>query len=150
MSTTKPPTIVSPPAVQSGTAPTRRSTAMVRAGYVISALVALFLLFDAVIHILQIDPVVDSFTELGFPLGTAVGIGVLELVCLVLYVIPRTSVLGAVLLTGYLGGAVAAQVRIDAPLFSTLLFPVYVGMLVWVGLYLRDSRLRALVPLRSH
>jgi hypothetical protein len=72
-------------------------------------------------------------------------IGVLELVCLALYAVPRTSVIGAVLLTGYLGGAFCAQLRIDAPLWSTLLFPVYVGALVWAGLYLRDQRVRDLV-----
>jgi len=79
---------------------------------------------------------------------SAVWIGVVELVCLALYLIPRTSVLGAILLTGYLGGAVAAQVRIEAPVFSTLLFPVYTGALLWVGLYLRDADLRELVPPR--
>ncbi|MGI8954304.1 MAG: DoxX family protein, partial [Nocardioidaceae bacterium] len=81
-------------------------------------------------------------------MDSAVWIGVVELVCLALYLIPRTSVLGAILLTGYLGGAVAAQVRIEAPVFSTLLFPVYTGVLLWVGLYLRDADLRELVPLR--
>lgn len=120
-----------------------------RVGYVISALTAAFLLFDGIIHVLRIDAVDEASRELGFPLKAAVGIGILELVCLALYVLPRTSVLGAVLLTGYLGGAVAAQARIEAPLFSTLLFPVYIGVLVWVGLYLRDARLRALVPLRG-
>ncbi len=124
------------------------STWTLRAGYVISALTALFLLFDGVIHVLAVDPVVDSMRALGFPASAAVGIGVLELLCLTLYVVPRTSVLGAILLTGYLGGAVSAQLRIEAPLFSTLLFPVYTGVLLWLGLYLRDSQLRALVPLR--
>ena len=129
--------------------PTRRSPVpTVRVGQVISGLIAAFLLFDAVIHIVKIDPVVDSFRTLGFPIGTAVAIGVIELICVALYVVPRTSVLGAILLTGYLGGAVSAQLRVEAPLFSTLLFPVYVGVLVWAGLYLRDSELRALVPLR--
>jgi hypothetical protein len=79
---------------------------------------------------------------LGFDQGAAVGIGLLELACVALYLVPRTAVLGAVLLTGYLGGAVAAQLRIDAPLFSTLLFPVYVGVALWVALWLRDARVR--------
>ncbi|MET0692984.1 MAG: DoxX family protein [Propionibacteriaceae bacterium] len=119
-----------------------------RVGLVLTALVGLFLAFDVVVHLLRIDAVVDSFAKLGFPLSVAIPIGLLELVCLVLYLVPRTSVLGAILLTGYLGGAMSAQVRIDAPLVSTLLFPVYVGIVVWAGLYLRQPRLRALVPLR--
>lgn len=126
----------------------RDNKVAVRVGQALTGLTALFLLFDAVIHILRIEAVVESFQALGFPLSTAVAIGVLELVCLVLYVVPRTSVLGAILLTGYLGGAVAAQVRIEAPLFSTLLFPVYTGVFLWAGLYLRDAKLRELVPLR--
>jgi hypothetical protein len=79
----------------------------------------------------------------------ASGLGLLELVCLVLYVVPRTAVLGAILLTGYLGGATAAQVRIGAPLFTRVLFPVYVGVLVWGGLFLREDRLRTLIPLQG-
>ena len=82
---------------------------------------------------------------MGFPAWTVPVIGATLLVCLVLYLVPRTAVLGAVLLTGYLGGAVCAQLRIEAPLFSTLLFPVYIGVLVWLGLYLRSAALRALV-----
>jgi len=114
-----------------------------------SALAALFLLSDSVIHMMVIAPVVESFAELGFPVSLSLGIGILELVCIVLYLFPRTSVLGAILLTGYLGGAVAAQVRIGSPLFSHTLFPVYVGLLIWGGLFLREDRLRALIPLRS-
>jgi hypothetical protein len=109
---------------------------------------SLFLLFDAVVHIVRSKPVVDSFAALGYPVSVAVGIGILELGCLTLYVIPRTSLLGALLLTGYLGGAVSAQLRIDAPLFSTLLFPVYVGVALWAGLYLRKPALRSLVASR--
>lgn len=127
----------------------RSPTTLTRIGQVISGLTALFLLFDAVIHVLKIQVVVDSFEKLGFPQGAAVGIGVLELICLALYVYRPTSVLGAILLTGYLGGAVSAQLRIEAPLFSTLLFPVYTGVLVWAGLYLRDDKLRTLVPIHA-
>lgn len=116
-----------------------------RAGQVVSGLVAAFLLFDAVIHMLAIEPVVASFRDLGFDTGHAFGIGLLELACLALYAVPRTAVLGAVLLTGYLGGAVCAQLRVDAPLFSTTLFPVYVGVAVWAGLCLRDQKVRALL-----
>jgi hypothetical protein len=96
-----------------------------------------------------IPPVVESFNQLGYPVDLAVTLGIIELICLITYVIPRTSVLGAILLTGYLGGAVAIQLRIGAPLFSTALFPIYIGILVWEGLYLRDDRLRALVPGRK-
>jgi hypothetical protein len=93
--------------------------------------------------------VLESFERLGYPEGVAIGIGLLQLVCLAVYVIPRTSVLGAILLTGYLGGAVATQVRVSDPLFTHVLFPAYIGAMLWGGLYLRNDRLRALVPLRS-
>ena len=119
------------------------------AGQVISAIPVLFLLFDSVIKVMVIDPVVESFGQLGYPVSVALGIGLVELVCLVLYVIPRTSVLGAILLTGYLGGAVATHVRVGSPVFTHILFPIYVAALVWGGLFLREPRLRALVPLRS-
>lgn len=117
-------------------------------GRIISALAVLFLLFDGVIKVMTIDPVVESFAELGYPGSLALGIGILELVCILVYVIPRTSVLGAILLTGYLGGAIASQVRIGSPLFSHTLFPVYVGLLNWGGLFLREDRLHALIPLK--
>lgn len=129
--------------------PARRGgVGLTRVGQVISALVGAFLLFDGVTHVLQVAPVVQAMHTLGFPIQTAAGLGVLELACLALYAFPRTKVLGGILLTGYLGGAVAAQVRIEAPLFSTLLFPVYTGVLMWAGLYLRDAKLRELLPLR--
>lgn len=118
-----------------------------RVGVGLSAVGAAFLLVDSIIHIMQIDSVRESATQLGFPSGSMLGIGVLELACVALYVVPRTSVLGAILLTGYLDGAVAAHVRVDDPLFSTTLFPVYLGVLLWAGLYLRDERIRALVAL---
>ena len=102
-------------------------------GRVLSGLVVAFLVFDAVIHIMKPSPVVESFAQLGFPLSAAVPLGVLELILIALYVIPRTSVLGAILLTGYFGGAIAAQVRIGAPLFSTTLFPIYVALFIWGG-----------------
>ncbi len=127
------------------TATTARTSTSARAGLVLSGLTGAFLLFDAVLHLLRTQPVVDSFAELGFPAGAAVPIGLLELACLVLYAIPRTSVLGAILLTGYLGGAVCAHVRIGSPLLSTALFPVYLGVAVWAGLYLRNARLRDLL-----
>jgi hypothetical protein len=116
-----------------------------RAGIAISALAAAFLLFDALLHVLNVQAVQDAMRTLGFERDAAIGIGVVELVCLALYLVPRTAVLGAVLLTGYLGGAVAVQLRVDAPVLSTLLFPVYVGALVWAGLWLRDARARGIL-----
>jgi hypothetical protein len=108
----------------------------------------LFLLFDGVIKELRIQPVLDSFVQLGYPHGLERAIGSLELLCLFLYALPRTSVLGAVLLTGYLGGAVATHLRAGSPLPTHTLFPLYVGALLWAGLLLREERLRALFPLR--
>jgi hypothetical protein len=116
-----------------------------RVGRGVTVLVTAFLAFDSVIHILNIGPVVDGARALGFDPDLMPFIGVLELVCLGLYAVRRTSAIGAVLLTGYLGGAFCAQLRIEAPLFSTLLFPIYVGVAVWAGLYLRDERVRDLV-----
>ncbi len=123
-------------------------TAATRIGQVLTALVGAFLLFDAVIHVLTIEPVRDAALTLGFAPDLMPLIGVIELVCVGLYVVRRTSPLGAVLLTGYLGGAFCAQLRIDAPVFSTLLFPLYVGVAVWAGLLLRDQRVRDLVAAR--
>jgi hypothetical protein len=118
-------------------------------GRILSGLAVLFLLFDTVIKLITIDPVIESFTQLGYPTSLAVTIGTIELVCLVLYVIPRTSVLGAILLTGYLGGGIATHVRVESPLFTHVLFPVYVAALIWGGIFVRDGRLRELVPVRS-
>ncbi len=129
-------------------APVAATRTVVRIGQVVSALVTVFLLFDAVIHIAAIAPVVDGARTLGFDPDLMPLIGVLELLLVGLTLVRRTAVLGAVLLTGYLGGAFCAQLRIDAPVFSTLLFPVYVGVALWVGLYLRDKRVRRLVAAR--
>ena len=117
-------------------------------GRVLSSVAVLFMLFDTVIHAMRPPAVVQGFAQLGFPLSIAIPLSTIEFIAIVLYVIPRTSALGAILLTGYLGGAVAAQVRIGAPLFSTLLAPVYVALFLWGGLYFRDERVRALIPLR--
>jgi len=114
------------------------------AGRILSGLAVLFLLFDSVIKLLKIPPVVESLIRLGIPVDLARGIGSLELACLVLYVIPRTSIPGAILLTGFLGGAVMTHVRVGDPLLSHVLFPVYVGALIWGGLFLR-GRLRAII-----
>jgi DoxX-like family len=115
----------------------------------ISVFIALFLLFDSVIKFIKPAPVVEAFGHLGLPLSLSVGIGILLLTCTAVYLIPSTSVLGAILLTGYLGGAVAIHLRAGDPLFSHVLFPVYMGVLVWAGIFLRDHRLGALIPLRS-
>ena len=113
-------------------------------GRVLSTLVILFMVFDGVIHVLKPAPVVDAFAQLGYPLAVSVGLGIVELACTVLYAIPRTAALGAVLLTAYLGGAVATQVRIGAGVFPTI-FPVILGAVLWSGLALRDTRVRAFI-----
>ena len=117
-------------------------------GRVLSALAVLFLLFDSVVKLLQLPVAMDGTTQLGYPGSVVFGIGLVELVCLVLYVIPQTSVFGAILFTGYLGGAIATHVRIASPLFTHILFPIYVALLIWGGLYARDERLRSLIPIR--
>lgn len=119
------------------------------AGYILSGLPILFLLADAVGKFFKPEAVVQGTLDLGYPESAIIPIGVILLICTVLYAIPRTSALGAILLTGYLGGAVATHFRLGNPLFTHTLFPVYLGVLIWLGLYLRDTRLRALVPFRS-
>jgi len=112
------------------------------------AIVVLFLLMDAGIHLATPAPVLQAMNQLGFPLNVTVTIGVIELVCTALYVIPATSILGAVLLTGYLGGAVAAHMRVGNPIFEAYIFPTLVGALLWGGLLLIDFRLRGLLTPR--
>lgn len=121
------------------------SKKMLWAGRIMSALAVLFLLFDGIMKVMELAPAVEGTVALGYPESVVFGIGIVLLSCTILYAIPRTSLLGAILLTGYLGGAVATHVRIGDPLFSHVLFPVYVGMLLWGGLYLRDHQLRALL-----
>jgi hypothetical protein len=116
-------------------------------GRVLSGLPGLFLLFDGAMKLVKPAPVIEATVRLGYPESSIVGIGVALLLCTLLYLIPRTAVLGAILLTGYLGGAVATHVRVGADLFP-ICFPVVFGILLWAGLYLREPRLRALVPLR--
>jgi|SRR5690606_3377402 hypothetical protein len=115
--------------------------------YVLSGLAIVFLLFDSIIKVLKMDIAVQGSVELGYPESTVVGIGVTALICTILYAVPATSVLGAILLTGYFGGAIATHVRLGNPLFSHILFPVYLGIMVWGGLYLRNQSLRLLIPL---
>ncbi len=118
-------------------------------GRVLSGLVVLFLIPDGIVKFIKPAPVVEAFAHVGWPLSLANVLGTLLLVCIALYAIPRTSILGAILLTGYLGGAVATHLRAGDPLFSHILFPTYLGVLLWLGLYLRDDRVRVLIPLRS-
>ena len=125
------------------------STTGLWAGRIISALVVLFMLFDSSVKLMKLAPAVEGTTKLGYPVSIVLPLGIVLFVCTVLYAIPRTSILGAILLTGYLGGAVATNVRVGNPLLGYVLFPVYVGVLLWLGLFLRDTRLRALIPMRS-
>jgi DoxX-like family len=117
-------------------------------GRVLSGLVILFLTVDGAIKLVPIQPVIDSLHELGYPASISLArfIGVVTLVATALYAWPRTSLLGAVLLTGLMGGAIATHLRLDHPLFSHTLFGVYLGLFLWGGLWLRDQRLRQLVP----
>ena len=117
-----------------------------RAGLVVMALPVVFLLVDALVKVLGLVAAADATAQLGWSDELLLPLGVLQLVCLALYLLPQTAVLGAILWTGYLGGAVATHVRIGNPMFSHALFPVYVGALLWLGLWLRDARLRELLP----
>jgi hypothetical protein len=119
------------------------------AGRIISALVVLFLIFDGVTKVIKVPAVMEATARIGFPANLIPGIGILLLACTAVYVIPRTSILGAILLTGYLGGAVVTNLRAGSSLFGETLFPVYFGVFVWAGLYVRDERLHALIPLRA-
>ncbi len=122
------------------------------AGRVLSGLVILFLLFDAGLKLVSPETAIKySPPDLGWPLevGTMYLLGTLLLIPTLLYIWPRTAILGAILITGYLGGAISTHVRIDSPLFSHSLFGVYLGLMLWGGLWLRDPRLRALIPLSA-
>lgn len=118
------------------------------AGRIIGGLSVLFLLFDGAMKLVKPAFVVDATVNLGYDENTIIPLGVVLIVCTILYLIPATSVLGAILLTGYLGGAVATHVRASQGLFS-IIFPVIIGILLWLSLYLLDVRLRALIPFRS-
>jgi len=119
----------------------------VRTGYALSGVIALFLLADAIMKLMQMPIVLETTAQLGWPIGSARPLGAVLLLVTALYVFPRTSTLGAILLTGYLGGAIATHLRIGSPLLSHTLFGVYLGILAWAGLYLRDPRLQTLLPL---
>jgi hypothetical protein len=135
-------------AIQADTPVVTTSSKALWTGRILSGLVVLFLLVDAGFKLIKPlpAPAVQAFAQLGYPIELAAGIGILLLSCVALYLIPRTSVLGAILLTGYLGGAVASHLRVGDPWFSHVLFPVYIGLFIWGGLYLRENRLRAFFP----
>lgn len=118
------------------------------AGRVLSGVIVLFMIFDGVIKLPPLDIVTQTMVPLGWPADPNVArlLGVIGLIATALYAWPRTSVLGAILLTAYMGGAIATKLRIDSPLFSHTLFGVYLGVILWAGLFLRDPRLRALIP----
>lgn len=130
-------------------APKRRVTAAEWTGRVLTGLPGLLLLLDGVTKLFKPAPVVEQTVALGYPEYVIVPLGVVLVASTLLYLVPRTAVLGAVLLTGYLGGAVATHVRVGNPLASHTLFPVYLGVLLWTGLLLRDAPLRTLLPFRS-
>jgi hypothetical protein len=121
------------------------SKARLWSGRTLSVIAVLFLLMDSVMKIVKAAVAVTGTIELGYPESAVVTIGIVQLLCLALYMVPATSVLGAILLTGYLGGAIATHVRVGNPLFTHVLFPIYVAALVWGGLYLRDRRIGALL-----
>lgn len=118
-------------------------------GRILSGVVVAFLLFDVVGKFIVPAPVVEGMTKLGWPVTLSRPLGAILLTCVIVYVLPRTAVLGAILLTGYLGGAVATHMRVGDPLFSHILFPTYVGLLAWGGLFFREPRLRQLIPLKK-
>ncbi|MEO8875418.1 MAG: DoxX family protein [Polyangiaceae bacterium] len=118
------------------------------AGRILAGLVTVFLAFDAVGKFAKPQPVIDAMNGLGFPVSASAGIGTVLLLCTILYAVPRTAILGAVLLTGYLGGAVSIHVRAENPMFP-IVFPVIMGVMMWAGIYLREPRLAALMPLRT-
>ena len=131
--------------LQGGSFPSAKG---VWAGRIVSWLPGLFLLLDGVAKLFKPAPVIEGTVKLGYSESVIIPLGIVLIVCTVLYLIPRTAVLGAILLTGYLGGAVATHVRAADGIFPVV-FAVTFGVLLWLGLYLRDARLRELVPLRS-
>lgn len=118
-------------------------------GRILSYLAVLFLLMDSFGKIMKDARSLEATVSLGYSEGIIPVLGVLILICTLLYLLPQTSVLGAILLTGYLGGAVASNLRVDSPLFSHVLFPVYLGIFIWLGLYLRSKTLRQMIPVQA-
>lgn len=128
-----------------------QSKVMLWAGRIITGIVIAFMTFDVGVKLIEMDIVRETMLQLGYPLRLAGGfqIGAIQAICLILYVIPRTSVLGAILLTAVMGGAIASHLRIGSPLPTHTLFGVYLGILIWAGIYLRNPRLRALIPVQT-
>jgi len=133
-------------AIAGGSDKPKASRKSILTGRILSGLVIVFLLWDAGMKAMRAQVAVEGTIQLGFPAGTVAGIGLALLFCTILYAIPRTSVLGAILLTGYMGGAVAVQVRVGNPWLGFTLFPVYFAVLLWGALYLRNEKLRELIP----
>ncbi len=130
------------------TAPAATPRLMLWTGRVLTGLAIAFMTVDTVIKLIDLQVVRDSLTQLGYPTALGPTIGAIELICLLLYIFPRTAVLGAVLLTAVMGGAIASHMRLGDPLVSHTLFGVYLGAVIWGGLYLRDAKLRAIFPIR--
>ena len=124
------------------------SKAALWTGRIISALIVLFMLFDGITKIMKVPQVMAATAQIQYPPNLIPLTGAIALICTILYAIPRTAILGALLLTGYLGGAVVIQLRVGNPVFETC-FPIIFGILAWAGLYLREPQLRALIPLRA-
>lgn len=136
------------PIISTMTTETTPSTVSKKAlwiGWIMSILPALLFLFSATMKLVHPPQLDEGFAHLGIPLAHALGLGVLELTCTIIYLVPRTSILGAILLTGYLGGAIQTHLRVGDAIVAQIIF----GVLLWGGLYLRDPRLRALIPFRS-
>lgn len=127
--------------------PSKTSNILLWSGRILTLLAAAFLAFDTIVKVFEMAPAVEATTQLGYQQSAVFGIGVVQLICLVLYLIPRTSTLGAILFTGYLGGAISTHLLAGSDWFS-LLFPVIVGLMLWGGLFLRDEHLRQMIPLR--
>ncbi|HEU4637142.1 MAG TPA: DoxX family protein, partial [Edaphobacter sp.] len=125
------------------------SKSRIYTGYTLTVLSILFLLMDACIKFTSSPQVAQTIAQLGFPMRLTKAIGVLALACTVLYAVPATAVLGSLLLTGYLGGAIALHLRVDNPLFTHILFPIYVALFIWGGIWLRDRRLQEVFPITA-
>jgi hypothetical protein len=121
-----------------------------RTGLVLSGVVSMLLMMDASMKVMQVPEAIQGTRQLGYPVGMIVPLGLIQLVCLALYIIPRSAVFGAILWTGYFGGAVATHVRLGNPWATHILSPVYVAIFLWGSLWLRDARVRAILPFRRN
>lgn len=137
-------------APSAATATTPTSRIQLWAGRTLTAIPALFMLMDGVGKILRPPAVLEPSLAMGFNAQDVLTLGIIQLACVAFFLVPRTAALGGILLTAYLGGAISIHVKLHNPLFTHILFPVYLGVMVWGGLYMRDSRVRALIPFRSN